>query len=239
MKDGYLLLHGKGAGPEYPGCAMTPVAERMQAEGKLYDHRANSWALGSVFYKPYESCLEEIAAGIQRLTKRGATRIHLVGHSIGANMLFYYATKFSNFKSIVSLSPAHNTHLEKFNQWSLWSRRKAEALLAEGRDEPDNFIDTSMMETYIIKCLPSAYLSYLSPQGNSVMTKNVRRISQPINLFLASGTNDFTQVEVERLLYSPAPKLPSSQLLQTADGHILITTNTYEKWTHWCENLPT
>jgi hypothetical protein len=127
--------------------------------------------------------------------------------------------------------------LAKFNHWSLWSRNKAKSLIDSGTDAPADFIDVAMTEVYITQGVPSAYLSYLNPEGNTVMTRNVRRFIQPANLFIASGSNDPTQIDVDRLIYSPALKTNVSRFLQTNDGHIDIVVNTYPKWREWCANL--
>jgi pimeloyl-ACP methyl ester carboxylesterase len=235
--NGYLLLHGKGSGPTLDICSMNPVAKRLEEDKKLYLHQTYSWGLGKVFQEQFENCLDDVANGIKELESQGATKIHLVGHSLGANVAFFYATQFSNFESIVALAAAHNTHLAKFNQWSSWSRNKAHALVNQGLDLPADFIDMSMMEVYIISAIPSAYLSYLDPNGKTVMTKNVRRFKTPANLFIASGTKDMTQVEVETLLYNPAQKTTNSVFLQTNDDHLTLPINTYLNWTSWCESL--
>lgn len=237
MSDGFLLLHGKGAGPNYPACAMIPLHKQMVANGVLADYVANSWSLGRLYQQPFEDSIADVHQGIDRLVKRGATRIHIVGHSLGANVALFYATQFSNFKSIVCLAPAHNTHLAKFNQWSLWSRNKARALIESNNDTVADFIDVAMAEVYITQGIPSAYFSYLNPEGATVMTRNVRRFAQPVNLFVATGSADPTQVEVEKLIYNPAKKTQASQLLQNNDGHINIVVNSYPTWRQWCTSL--
>lgn len=235
--NGFLLLHGKGSGPNYPACAMIPLYNQMVADGLLVDYVSHSWGQGKLYTQPFEHCIPDIHQGIGRLVRQGATRIHIVGHSLGANVAFFYATQYTNFASIVSLAPAHNTHLAKFNHWSLWSRNKAKSLIDSGTDAPADFIDVAMTEVYITQGVPSAYLSYLNPEGNTVMTRNVRRFIQPANLFIASGSNDPTQIDVDRLIYAPALKTNVSRFLQTNDGHIDIVVNTYPKWREWCANL--
>lgn len=235
--DGFLLLHGKGSGPDYPACAMTPLYKQMVAEELVVDYVSHSWALGKLYQTPFEQCIPDIHHGIARLVRNGATRIHIVGHSLGANIALFYATRYTNFKSIVCLAPAHSTHIAKFNQWSLWSRNKAQALLDSGNDEIADFVDVAAAEAFIIQGRPSAYLSYLNPAGNTVMTRNVRKFVQPINLFIGSGTGDVTQVNVKSLLYDPAGKTEASQFLQTADDHVSSVINTYPIWSKWCANL--
>lgn len=237
MSDGFLLLHGKGAGPDYPACALLPLHKQMVADGLIVDYVAHSWAQGKLYQQPFEYSLPDVRWGIDRLVEKGATRIHIVGHSLGANVAFFYATHFDNFKSIVALAPAHNTHLAKFNQWSLWSRNKAKVLADSGNNQPADFIDVAMAEVYITQGIPSAYFSYLNPEGNTVMTRNVRRFLQPVNLFIGTGSEDVTQVNVKALLFDPARRTPASQLLQTADDHINVVVNSYPNWRQWCANL--
>ena len=236
--DGYLLLHGKGSGPRLPACVMNPLANKMQEDGLLLEHNHMSWGLGSLYFHHIDESLNDIAQGIERLKSQGATRIHLVGHSLGANVAFYYASKFINFTSIVALAPAHNTHIAKFNQWSNWSRNKAQSLISQGQDGPADFIDVSMLDVYIINCIPSAYLSYLDPMGDSVMTKNVRRFKQPVNLFIGTGVKDTTQLNARGLLYDPAKKTQHSTILESDDDHFTIPINSYPIWRAWCEGLP-
>jgi pimeloyl-ACP methyl ester carboxylesterase len=235
--NGFLLLHGKGSGPSYPACAMIPLHKQMVSDGLLVDHVSHSWGLGKLYTQPFEDSIADIHQGIGRLIRQGATRIHIVGHSLGANIALFYATQYTNFASIVALAPAHNTHLAKFNHWSLWSRNKAQSLLDNGNDDVADFIDVAMAEVFITQGIPSAYLSYLNPEGNSVMTRNVRRFVEPVNLFIASGSNDPTQVDVDRLIYAPALKTTASRYLQTNDGHVDVVVNTYPIWRDWCVNL--
>lgn len=237
MSDGFLLLHGKGSGPNDPTCSTAVLYQRMLKDGALVDYVANSWALGKLYQYPFEQCISDVQQGIDRLVTRGATRIHIVGHSLGANIALYYATQYTNFKSIVALAPAHNTHLAKFNQWSLWSRNKAQSLINQGDDTQADFVDVAMMEVYITSGRPSSYLSFQNPNGNTVMTRNVRRFLRPINLFMATGSNDVTQVEVASMIYNPAKKTDASRLLSTNDGHTDISVNTYPIWLHWCVGL--
>jgi pimeloyl-ACP methyl ester carboxylesterase len=237
MSDGFLLLHGKGAGPEYPACAMRPLYNQMVADGLTVDYVANSWAQGKLYTQPFEDSIPDIHQGIGRLVRQGATRIHIVGHSLGANVAFFYATQYTNFASIVALAPAHNTHLAKFNHWSLWSRNKAKSLIDSGNDASADFIDVAMAEVYITQGIPSAYFSYLNPEGNTVMTRNVRKFLAPVNLFIGTGAEDVTQVNVKSMLFDPARKTPSSQLLQTQDDHISVVANSYPNWRQWCVNL--
>lgn len=237
MSNGFLLLHGKGAGPDYPTCAMIPLHTQMVKDGLIVDYVSNSWGQGKLFTQPFENCFPDIHQGIARLVRQGATRIHIVGHSLGANAAFFYATQFSNFKSIVALAPAHNTHMAKYNHWSQWSRNKAQALITAGQDQITDFVDVAMTEVYITQGLPSAYLSYQDPKGNTVMTRNVRKFMQPVNLFVATGSNDLTQIDIENVIYAPAKKTSASQLLKTTDGHIDIVGNTYPNWTQWCLDL--
>jgi pimeloyl-ACP methyl ester carboxylesterase len=237
MSNGFLLLHGKGAGPDYPACAMIPLHTQMVKDGLIVDYVSNSWGQGKLYTQPFENCFPDIHQGIARLVRQGATRIHIVGHSLGANAAFFYATQHTNFASIVALSPAHNTHLAKFNHWSLWSRNKAKALMDSGNDTTADFIDVAMTEVYITQGKPSAYLSYLNPEGNSVMTRNVRKFAQPVNMFIGTGSEDATQVNVKSLIYDPARKTQASYFLQTADDHITAVVNSYPIWRDWCVNL--
>jgi pimeloyl-ACP methyl ester carboxylesterase len=237
--NGYMLMHGKNSGPRFPACSLIPVHAEMQKQGYLVDFAEHPCALNRVFKTTYESNIESVRAGVERLKAQGATRIHLVGHSIGANLALYYATLYNNFASLVLLAPAHNTHFAKFIQWSNWSREKARKLVEEGRgNELNDFVDINMTDAYIVQGTAVGYLSYYDPQGNSVMPKNARKILQPVNVYVGSGSADTTQMDVKKFVYDPIPnKTAASKFVQTGDTHLGVCLNLMPDWLAWTQNL--
>jgi pimeloyl-ACP methyl ester carboxylesterase len=236
--DGFLILHGKSSGPAVPDCSVTPLAAKLEAHGRLVDYQAHSWETSRIYSTTFESTTEEIRAGIQRLRARGATRIHLVGHSMGGNIAIYYAVHNTDFDSFIGLATAHNVHHQTLQYVVKWSVEKARGLVAEGNDTPSEFVDWNVTDILARTVRPSCYLSYFDPDGNANMTLNVRRIGRPLNVLMVGGNKDNTQQTTRMSIFDPMPKTPYSQWIQTNDDHNTVSLNAYDEIVKWVDNLP-
>lgn len=236
--DGFLILHGKGSGPNNPSCSITPLAEKMISDGLLVDYQAYSWGINSLYHSKFEDTENELRAGVQRLRARGATRVHLVGHSMGVSISFYYAIRNSDFDSIVGLAGAHNIHHPRMQYVVKWSVAKAKKLTAEGNDDVTEFVDWSAIDILALKARPSCYLSYFDPEGNANMATNVRRVARPLNVLMVSGTNDTTQAITKEFIYDIVPKTAYSSWIVTNDDHGSVCLNAYNDVIKWVDNLP-
>lgn len=236
--DGFLILHGKGSGPDVPGCSVTPLAAKLEENGYLVDYRAYSWAPPTIYSKTFESTEDELRAGIQRLRERGATRIHLVGHSMGANIAIYYATRNADFDTLIGLASAHNVHHPTLRYVVRWSVEKAKALIEQGNDEPTEFVDWSVTDILALMAKPSCYLSYFDYDGNANMNLNVSKITRTLNVLMVGGNNDNTQQSTRASVFNPIPKTEYSRWIQTADDHNSVSINAYDNIVNWVQNLP-
>jgi len=236
--DGFLILHGKSSGPAVPDCSVTPLAAKLEANGYLVDYQAYSWETSRIYLTTFESTTEEIRAGIQRLRESGATRIHLVGHSMGGNIAIYYAVHNTDFDSFIGLATAHNVHHPTLQYVVKWSVEKARMLVAEGNDAPSEFVDWNVTDILARTVKPSCYLSYFDPDGNANMTLNVSRIKRPLNVLMVGGNKDNTQQTTRMYIFDPMLKTPYSRWVQTNDDHDTVSLNAYDEIVKWVDNMP-
>lgn len=236
--DGFLILHGKSSGPAVPDCSVTPLAAKLAENGYLVDYEAYSWETSRIYLTTFESTTEEIQAGIKRLRDRGATRIHLVGHSMGGNIAIYYAINNSDFDSLIGLATAHNVHHPTLRYVVKWSVEKARELVAQGNDEPSEFVDWNVTDILARTVKPSCYLSYFDFDGNANMALNVKKITRTLNVLMIGGVNDNTQQTTRMSVYTPIPKTEYSRWILTEDDHETVSINAYDTIVNWVDNLP-
>lgn len=232
---GYILLHGKKSGPAYSNCALHTLNKQLNEHG-LVDFESHAWAHDRLYDQPFESCLTSIQQARQRLIDRGATSIHIVGHSLGGNAAIYYASKCNDFNSVVLLAPAHNTHIGKIRAQCAWSIRKAKELIDSNNDESDYFIDFDSADVTVSKVKPSIYISYFDADGPCNMTVNAKKIASPISVLCLSGSRDITQTTTKELIYNVLPKTNASQYHQLDEDHYTICYNTHDLIVDWTKN---
>lgn len=184
-----LLVHGF-AGNFYE--AWPSLAERLAARGfpalalNLRDHDLTPQT------SRFEDNRLDIAAGIQWLSRRGASRVVLVGQSLGTNrVLFYLAeTQDPRVSDLILMAPPGNLF-----EWNIriFGRERALAVLAEAeqRVRENRGGDLMLVDLGPLgKALYSAehILSLRGPHSRSDPFQNIARVRVPI--LILHGTAD-------------------------------------------------
>ncbi len=83
-KVGVLLMHGKG-GTSRPKSPISKLSIFLKQKGFLVSAPDMAWPRDRGFDKPYEESKVEIDGEVKKFIKKGASKIVVGGHSIGAN----------------------------------------------------------------------------------------------------------------------------------------------------------
>lgn len=201
--DGFLLIHGKSCGPEVAYCPLNAVANSLNSNGFLVQYDSYPWGYNRNYDATSMQAAEEIHESIQTLKSRGATRIHIVGHSMGSNLAMYYSTlDHQDYDSIIALCPAHNLHVERFQNLTSWSVEKAIGLVNMFNDEPSFFIDFQMGRAAVVEFVPSIYASYFDSEGPCNMAKSAQSTKTAQPVYMVIGSEDHLTVDPEQLLFA-------------------------------------
>lgn len=225
--DGYIFIHGKHSGCEYNDGSLYKIANSFKTN-HLVSFETYPWGvtvLDNKFYpRMFEDCIDQIDQSIIRLTAQGATRIFLVGHSMGGNACLYYATLKTNFTGIVLLAPAHNIHLNFYAQLHKWSIAESKKMIDNGcGDRIGYFIDIMADgDIRVTKTQAKNYYSMMNVNGAANMQLNVSKILEPINVLCISGTEDPTQKDFGRTIYKLIPKTGNSKIVIVKGDHTSI-----------------
>src|SRR5215475_15168328 len=87
---GVVFLHGKGV---WAGAFDGGIPAALEAEGAVAVSPEMPWSLGRIYGATYEEAMREIDAAVEGLKGRGAGRIVVIGHSLGANAAIGYAAR--------------------------------------------------------------------------------------------------------------------------------------------------
>src|SRR5580698_4014403 len=104
---GVVYLHGKAA---WPGALNGGILSSLQDEGALVATPEMPWSFHRRYAATYDEAMTEIDAAVAGLKAKGARRIVVIGHSLGANAAIGYAARRPNLADlagVVALSPGH------------------------------------------------------------------------------------------------------------------------------------
>jgi pimeloyl-ACP methyl ester carboxylesterase len=237
MMDGFVLVHGKLSGPcVAEKSPLGQTASQLLQLGCIVDYVDYPWSKSRRFDSTVEQSIIEIDAAICRVRSAGASRIHIIGHSMGSTMLMYYATLNDNFDTLTLLCPAHNTHLEKFQRTTSWCIEQAQIKAAQGIDTPQPYIDFYMSQPVVEYISPTAYVSYFDALGNSNMVVNAAKMLPQSTLFVI-GQLDVNTPSFKELVYDKVAHVNASYLLMDNETHHSLATAAVPKILSWIANL--
>ena len=85
-KVGVVLMHGKWGIPKY----VSSVSNTLRRAGAIVVTPMMPWSRNRAYAKSYEDSMKEIDMAVERLRRKGAKRIFIGGHSMGANAALGY-----------------------------------------------------------------------------------------------------------------------------------------------------
>jgi pimeloyl-ACP methyl ester carboxylesterase len=176
---GVVMLHGKGGGPGN----LSPVASALTAAGANVVAPRMSWAST---YVTYDQALSEVGRLVAALRARGARRIALVGHSLGANVALGYAAQRGSVQAVVAMAPGHQP--AAFIGQTGESLARAKALVAAGRGaEVGSYTDVNQGRISQVQTTAAAYASFFDPSGQAVFSRNAGAGGAPVLWVVGTG----------------------------------------------------
>lgn len=211
-------MHGKGGKP----VQISNVASALTAAGALVLSPTMSWSTG---YHTYSQTLDEVAAHINALRAKGATRIALVGQSLGANVALGYGAQRGGVAAIVAMAPGHRP--EAFIGKSGEGLARAKQTAAAGRgNEIGSYLDINQGRVFEIKTTAAAYVSFFDPAGPAVMSRNAAALKGASLLWII-GANDAGAQAVAR----------GGKTVKVSGGHLETPKVAAPEVVAWLESL--
>ena len=176
---------------------------------------------------------------IERLKRRGAKKIVVLGKSLGAIMAIRAGVIFDGLSGIVAMAPGHVPGGEFMSSNFAGSVSKAKEAVSEGKGGDIlelQDINQGVHKTLSIKA--SAYLSFFSPEGKAVMIKNTAKLPPELPFLWIVGSSDIiTEKGIGPKIFAKAPKNPKSKYIEVQGGHGDVGENGSEKIIEWLKGL--
>jgi esterase/lipase len=229
---GVVLMHGKWGAPQ----SMLPLAGDLGSRGYLVSNVEMPWSGRRLYDVDYPAALKEIEQQVQDLRAKGAKRIIVAGQSMGANAAVAYASSGFVLDALVILSPGHFPELGMGKRLQR-SVEKAVSMVAANRgNELDIFEDINQGKQRSLKMTAATYVSYFDPDGLSAMTKNIRKIPQPVPVFMAIGKTDPFFSE-SKAMFDSAPAHAASRYVALDTDHFSMPKVVGAELIKWLDSL--
>lgn len=230
---GVVLMHGKW-GTASPKSPVGKLKARLDEEGFIVITPDMPWSRTRYLEKSYENSMAEIDAAIAELKGKGATRIVVAGHSMGANAALGYAARREGLSGVMAIAPGHvpDELADKFAS----DVAKARSLIAEGKGaEIDTFDDLNQGVSKDIQTSARAYMSWFDPKGPAAMPLTMPGLKAPV-LWLV-GESDSMYRKGEGYAYSRAPANPKNAYVVIDADHKNTPVKGSKDVIKWLKNL--
>ena len=231
---GVVYLHGKGA---WPGAADGGILSTLAEEGALVATPEMPWSFKRKYGATYEQAMAEIDAVAAGLKAQGATRIVVIGHSLGANAAIGYAARHPDLLAVVALSPGHLPEAEGLRSHTQEAIAEAKQLVAAGQgDVPRRFPDMAQGIPLTATATPLVYLSMFDPDGPAVIPKNAEAMG-PVPLLWVVGTLDPIARRGPDYAFKLGAKNPKSRYIEVFAGHLTTPLAARSQVVEWINSL--
>ncbi|MFN3347591.1 alpha/beta hydrolase [Pseudorhodoplanes sp.] len=231
---GIVLIHGKGGTPT---TGIEGLHEALKRQGALVEAPEMPWSARRIYDATFDDAMTEIDAAAERLKKAGATRIAVVGHSLGANAAIGYAARRKDLHAVVALAPGHLPEAWALRMRTGGAIARARKMIAAGQgDVRVSFPDLAQGIPFSVQATARVYLSMFDPDGPAVMPKNAAAMGSVPFLWVA-GVADPIVLHGKDYIFGRAPKHPKSKYLVTASMHLSTPFQARGQIVEWLRGL--
>ncbi len=230
---GVVFLHGKGV---WAGAFDGGIPAALQAEGAVAVSPEMPWSFSRIYGATYEEAMREIDSAVAGLKAKGATRIVIIGHSLGANAAIGYAAHRHGIAAVVALSPGHLPETAEMRARTADAIVEARKLLAAGEKSRHTWPDRVQGIPTFATASPAVYLSMFDPDGPAVIPKNAAAL-HGVPLLWVVGISDPIFERGRDYAFARAPKNAKSRYLEVSAGHLTAPRAARSEVIEWLKSL--
>jgi pimeloyl-ACP methyl ester carboxylesterase len=235
---GIVYLHGKAA---WPGALNGGILSSLEEEGALVVTPEMPWSFHRRYAATFDQAMAEIAVSVADLRAKGASRIVLIGHSLGANAAIGYAARHPDLAGVVALAPGHLPETGRMRSFVADAIERAKRLIAAGQgDVPQSFPDMAQGIPLTATATPLVYLSMFDPDGPAVIPKNAAAMGAaavPVPLLWVAGKLDPIDRRGPEYAFNAAAKNPKSKYIEVFAGHLTTPLVARKDVVEWINSL--
>jgi pimeloyl-ACP methyl ester carboxylesterase len=230
---GVVFLHGKGV---WPGVFDGGIPSALEAEGAKVASPEMPWSFRRMYGATFEQAMSEIDAAVAELKAGGATRIVVIGHSLGANAAIAYAARRSVVVAVVALAPGHLPETPEMRARTKGALAEARQMYAAGNQDRHTWPDMVQGVPTFAFASPAVYLSMFDPDGPAVIPKNTAALRN-IPFLWVVGDGDPIHGRGRDYAFTRGAKNPASRYIEVAAGHLTTPLAARSQVVEWLKAL--
>jgi dienelactone hydrolase len=237
-KTGVILMHGKWG----TGKSKSPVGvlgKALSKAGFIVEVPDMPWSKSRLFSKDHKQSMAEIDKLVAKLKSRGATKIVVGGHSIGANAAIAYGARRDGLTAILAMAPGHVPEGSDWKGKFATDVARARKLVAAGNgDKKDKFHDINQGKKKTLNIPAKVYLSWFAADGPSIMPVNAANLKPGTPLLWLTGSKDgLHKREGKSYAFAKAPGNPKSAYIVVSAGHVDAPKKGLKEIIKWLNSL--
>lgn len=219
-KIGVILMHGKW-GTAMPNSPLGVLGKALSSAGMIVLTPDMPWSQTKLYSKDYDETMAQIDELVASLKSKGATKIVVGGHSLGANAALGYGARRDGIDAILAIAPGHVPEASDLKGKFADDVAKARKLVDAGKGETkDDFQDINQGKKKTLNIPARVYLSWFDPDGPSPMPTNAANLKPGTSLFWVTGDKDVLhQKGGKAYAFAKAPPNPKSAYVVVSSGH--------------------
>ncbi len=219
-KIGVIIMHGKW-GTGLPNSPVGILAAALSKEGIIALTPDMPWSKTRLYAKDYEETMAEIDKAVVTLKSKGATKIVVGGHSIGANTAIGYGARRDGLAAILAIAPGH---LPEGSDWkgkfAADVAKARKAVNAGDGEKKDKFQDINQGKKKTLNIPARIYLSWFAPDGPSIMPVNAANLKPGTPLLWLTGDKDgLHKREGKSYAFDKVPAHAKNAYIVVSSGH--------------------
>lgn len=216
---GIVLMHGKQGMPD---SAIKPLVQALRSDGYSLETPEMPWSRRRFLDASLFDAMKEVDLAVSRLMDRGAQRLVVAGHSMGATVALAYAVRRRNIAGLIMIATgASPERMNAYMPGITQSVEKARRLIAAGKGGAVADFAEFNKRPLTIRTTPEIYLSYLDPDGPALVPHNAERLSAATPLLFLEGKRDpLHRRSTPEWAFERAPRHAKSAYIVLPGGHL-------------------
>lgn len=236
-KTGIVLMHGLGD----TGDAKSPMgkfAAELQTYGFVVVAPEMPWSKKRGLDKSFDDTMAEIDKAVAELKAKGATKIAVGGHDIGANAALGYGVRHPELAGVLAMKPEVTPERPGFQKAANNDFKRAKEMVAAGKggDKAD-FMDGVNGKKGVLKTTAKTYVSWYDPEGPALLPNNAAKLGSGTSLMWIIGDTSSIGSLGMTYAFAKAPSLPNNAYKVISGFHKVLGTKGANEIAAWLKTL--
>jgi pimeloyl-ACP methyl ester carboxylesterase len=223
QRIGVLMLHGKNPGSNRDP-NFSPLKDTFERQGWLATVPDMPWSRNRYLDGHFDKAMAEIAGHVKSLRDQGATKIVIIGHSMGVPTSMAHAARGGDVDALIGLAPGHapvGYYTQPWGKPVHDSINEARALVAAGKgDSRERFSDINQGKQQTVITTAKDFLSWFDPTSDAEMSVTAPRIPAKVPVMTVIGEKDPLFSRIRAYYVDKLPANPKSKYLEVSGGHL-------------------